>query len=125
MDIGDKSKIAFTIGDRASQDLRVVNVYVGDELVTYYDNTVYVPQFVYSIESEALDLEKSNVSNEYFFLNWGPTTDDVSARGVLEGGNLKLTCELRNGKLIMVTIPIEYMVSVYRKVASELRQLHA
>jgi hypothetical protein len=70
-------------------------------LLIYYDNAVYVPQFTYSIECEASDIEKGNISKEYCFLNWGPTTDDISASGILENGNLKLTCELRNGKLII------------------------
>lgn len=125
MDIGDKSKVAFIIGERTSHDLRVVNVYIGNELVTYYDNTAYVPQFVHSVECEASDIENRNISNEYSFLDWGPTTDDVSVRGVLENNDLRLTCKLRNGKLIEITMPIEYVVSVYREAASSLRKLHA
>lgn len=125
MDIGDKSKIAFIIGERAGKDLRIVNVHVGGELVTYYDNTAYVPQFVHAIEREALDIENKNISDEYRFLNWGPTTDDVSARGVWEGGNLRLACDLRDGKTIEVSVPAEYLVAVYREVAIALRALHA
>lgn len=125
MDIGDKSIVGFTVGERISQDQRLVNVYVGNELVTFYDNTVYVPQFAHSVEYEASDIEKRNISEEYFFLDWGPTTDDVSARGVIDGDILKLHCELRNGKLVKVEMPIEYVVSVYREVVSELRKLHA
>jgi len=125
MDIGDKSKLAFVIGERAGQDLRMVNVYVGGELVTYYDNTAYVPQFVHSIEREALAIENNNISDEYVFLNWGPTTDDVSARGAWEGGNLRLTCDLRDGKKTEISVPAEYLVAVYREVANALRALQA
>ena len=125
MNIGDNSKIGFIIGQRTSRDLRIVDVYVGDILVTYYDNTAYVPQFIHSIESEASDIEKRNISDQYFFLNWSPTTDDVSARGELDNDNLRLTCELRNGKVIEITLPIGYVVSVYREAASKLRELHA
>ena len=125
MNISDNSKIGFSIGEKTSRDLRVVDVYVGGELVTYYDNTVYVPQFIHSVETEASNIEVGNLSSEYFFLDWGPTTDDVSARGQVANDNLKLSCELRNGKFIEVTLPIEYVVSVYREAASELRKLHA
>jgi hypothetical protein len=125
MNIGDNSKIGFIIGERTSRDLRIVDVYVGGVLVTYYDNKAYVPQFIHSIECEASDIENRKISDEYLFLNWGPTTDDVSACGEMENDNLRLTCELRNGKLIEITLPIEYVVSVYREAASELRELHA
>jgi hypothetical protein len=125
MDIGDKNSIAFIIGERAGRDLRVVNVYVGGELITCYDNTAYVPQFVHSIAREATDIADRNISEQYSFLNWGPTTDNVSARGVLEGSNLRLTCDLRDGKKVSISVPADKMVAIYREAADALRALHA
>ncbi|MGB4812825.1 MAG: hypothetical protein WBP13_10170 [Methylophilaceae bacterium] len=125
MNIGDTNKIAFIIGERTSRDLRAVSIYVGGELITYDDNVAYVPQFIHSIECEAADLEQRNISNEYFFLNWGATTDGVSARGLLEGDHLRLNATLGNGKLIEITLSIKYVISIYREAANALRELHA
>ena len=84
----------------------------------------YVKQFIHSIEAEVFVLERKNISNEYFFLNWGSTTDDVSARGLLDNNNLSLNCTLGNGKRIDITLPIDYVTSTYREAANALRQLH-
>lgn len=125
MKIGDKHKIAFVIGERTDRDLRRVDIYIANQLVTYFDNTTYVPQFVASIEYEASGLAKGNIGNEYVFLNWGPTTDDVVARGVLDENSLKLHCELGNGKEVNIRLPVAYVISVYRSTTNALRELHA
>lgn len=41
MEIGDKQKFTFVIGDKTDRDLRAVDIYVANQLVTYFDNTAY------------------------------------------------------------------------------------
>ncbi len=125
MRIGDKDKFAFIIGDRTSRDLREVDIYIANELITYYDNAAYIPQFAFSLECEASDIENRKVSNDYVFLDWGPTTDDVVARGVVDNKNIQLLCKLDNGKEIDILLSTDYVVSVYKDAAKTLREMHA
>ncbi|MES9854495.1 MAG: hypothetical protein ABW170_21990 [Candidatus Thiodiazotropha sp. L084R] len=125
MDIGDKHKLAFVIGERSGRDLRVVDIYIVNELITFYDNTAYIPQFTYSIECEATDIENKNIYDDYFFLDCGPTTDDVKARGFIEEGCVHLHCELDNGKIVEAKLPVNYVITIYRSVAKTLREMQA
>ena len=125
MVIGDKSKVAFIVGRRTSRDLRVVDIYVGNILVTYYDHTAYVPQFVHSIECDIDDLVGKKIDHSDRFMDWGPTTDDSYVKGVVEGANITLICRLVSGEFVIVEMPTQQLIETYQSVAKELRALHA
>jgi hypothetical protein len=125
MQIGDKSKVGFSIGGLFSKDLRVVDIFIGGVLITYYDHHAYVPQFIYALEHEVAFLESGKVDHGYYFMDWGPTTDDGYVRGIFEGTYLTLVCRLKNGEKAIAEAPISYLIDTYNKVIAELRRLHA
>lgn len=116
--IGDKRTFAFEtsssfVTGSANQFLKV-DIFVADKLLTVVDNTVYVPQFLTSLESTTRfmrhdlswlqyrdDLSGMNLTEAHLylrknegwlkFLNWGPTTDDVSCHLIVYLNSLWIT----------------------------------
>ncbi len=125
MQIGNKDKVASSIGGLFSKDLRVVDIFVGGVLITYYDHHAYVPQFIYALEHEVTFLESGEANSGYYFMDWGPTTDDGYVRGVFEGTYLTLVCRLNNGKKAIAEVSISYLINTYQKAITELRRLHS
>ena len=121
--IGNKETFAFVIGDKINRDLREVNIWVSNELVTYIDNTAYLPQFISSLEKELADLKDGNVDSEYIFLNLGPTLDDVSARVELDGNMVFLKCLLYigDGKIVTLRMDKDELMGSYETCIEQLK----
>ena len=112
---GERERFAFEIGPPDPQQpttgVRTVDVYAAGRWLTCDDNSVYVPQFVYSLEGSIgrllVDPAVYNLSRpypdlsieenfrrlladaeagsngdhdyrDYLFMDWGPTSDNVS-----------------------------------------------
>ncbi|HEX7301484.1 hypothetical protein [Lentzea sp.] len=75
--IGDRSLFALEIGP-ADPDgsLRTCTVWLDGAIVTPFDNTAYVPQFVNSLR---VDVARYRAGRLPHFAHWGPTTDDLAA----------------------------------------------
>ncbi len=65
MIIGNKSTFAFNIGERGlGTQLRTVDIVIGNQYVCSDDNSVFVPQFIASMQSDVNRILK-NDSNQY------------------------------------------------------------
>jgi hypothetical protein len=76
--IGDRSRIAMEIGpvDLSDVQLRTCTLWLDGAIVTPFDNTAYVPQFVHSLRA---DVARYRAGQSPGFACWGPTTDDLHA----------------------------------------------
>jgi len=115
MDIGSRTELAFSIGEKQPPDMQIIDIWLDSILVTYYDNTVYLPAFIFSLEQELEDLEKGLINSDYVFFEHGPTTDDVVARAKIDGDVLYLTCELDNSQTINVSLSLCDVISTYKE----------
>ena len=122
MMIGNKDKFAFEIGENRSGDLHQVDIWVADVKLTFFDTMAYVPQFIHSVEKEAQDIEDGKINDEYILLNWGPTTDDVIARGRIKDDFILINCDLADGRVATIIIETKQLLSLYRNVVSELKK---
>jgi len=115
MDIGSRTELAFSIGEKQPPDMQIIDVWLDSILVTYYDNTVYLPAFIFSLEQELEDLERGLINSDYVFFEHGPATDDVVARAIIDGDVLYLICELDNGQTINVSLSLCDVISTYKE----------
>jgi hypothetical protein len=100
---GDRSTFAIEIGpnDPTSPSMRTVDVWIDGRSMCCYDNTAYVPQIQQSIRLEVarvragcisplsniasdsiqahkeLRSDQTNLPEEFQFMHWGPTTDNL------------------------------------------------
>ncbi len=98
--VGDPSRLAFEIGAEDG-GLRTVDIWLAGRRLTVDDNAAFVPQFCVSIERDAELLESdhdwspstdatnaldahrwcrgddSGGAERFWFMHWGPTTDNV------------------------------------------------
>jgi hypothetical protein len=115
MDIGLRSEFAFSIGEKHSSTLQNVDIWLDSVLLTYFDNTVYLPSFTNSLENELAYIESGCMDNDYLFLNHGPTTDDMVARATLSGNKIHLSCVLNSGKKVEKELSLGLVISTYKK----------
>ena len=116
MKIGNKDKFAFDIAENMEGGLRVVDIIIANRSICCDDNSVYVPQYIESLNTTLEELSKNdytkhsiclenksyeeihrfiestrdedsnnyNIENDelyyiYRFMDWGPTTDNISS----------------------------------------------
>ena len=115
MDIGSRTELAFSVGKKQPPDMQIVDIWLNSVLITYYDNSVYLPTFIGSLERELEDIENGVINLEYIFFDHGPTTDDVFARAKLVGDQIYINCELDNGEAFSVKLPIDLIINTYKK----------
>ncbi len=115
--IGDKRTFAFATSpcnQFPGQPFLTVDIYVADKRVTLRDNVAYVPQFLSDIDSTHQHMRHSlswlqyrddlcdmNLTEAHLylaktegwlkFLNWGPTTDDISCHLIVYQDSLWIT----------------------------------
>ncbi|WP_157593991.1 hypothetical protein [Rubripirellula obstinata] len=118
--IGDKRSFAFETSpcdEHAPDEFLTVDIFVADKLLTILDNAAYVPQFCGDIDAEqnhrrhdltwlqrrddltGMDLTQAHLyltKTEHWsqFLNWGPTTDDISCHLIIFRESLWITAFL-------------------------------
>jgi len=120
MDIGLRGELAFSIGEKQSPTLQNVDIWLDSVLLTYFDNTVYLPGFLNSLKSELTDIENDDIDDSYIFFNHGPTTDDVVARATLNEGYIHLSCILNSGEKVEKELSLGVVISTYKKCISAL-----
>ncbi len=120
MDIGLRSKLAFSIGEKHSPTLRNVDIWLDSVLLTCFDNTVYLPGFINSLKNELADIENNNIDDSYIFFNHGPTTEDVVTRAALNKQSIHLSCILNSGEKVEKELPLSLVISTYKKCISAL-----
>ncbi len=115
MIIGDKGIFAFVIGQKEDDTMQVVDIWMNNELITYFDNTVYLPQFINSLVKEVDNLEKNKIQVDYVFLNYGPTTDDISSRIKLVDDHIKIFVSYNDGKQFNIQIELMELIKIYKE----------
>lgn len=124
-EIGNKRKLAFVVGDKRENKLQEVNIWVNNELISYVDNMVYLPQFIESLKSEVSKIEKKEINKDHHFFNLGPTTDAVEAKLSIENKEIILKCNLDNGKKLKALLLSSELISIYKETISELKLINA
>jgi hypothetical protein len=115
MDIGLRSDLSFSIGEKQPPDMQIVDIWLNSVLITYYDNSVYLPTFIGSLERELKDIENGLVNSDYIFFDHGPTTDDVIVRAKLVDDQIYINCDLDNGESFSVKLPVNVFINTYKK----------
>ncbi|MDN5501407.1 MAG: hypothetical protein L0G80_15940 [Shewanella sp.] len=115
MDIGLRSELAFSIGEKQSPTMQSVDIWLGSVLITYFDNTAYLPAFVNALRRELANIEKGEVASGYTFFNLGPTTDDAVARAKIIEDKIEVSCVLNNGNVVKVILFVENTISAYKE----------
>jgi hypothetical protein len=105
---GDRATFAVEVGERRSLGLRVVDLWVAGVWLTTDDNEAYLPAFRQFLRSSAarvrcrgvpscpfpgrtpeeiyqlLQADETELREQFWFLNWGETVDNVSCYAYLE-----------------------------------------
>ncbi|RTR34227.1 hypothetical protein [Shewanella atlantica] len=115
MEIGNKNEFCFVIGEAKDTDIQVVDIWLSGSLVTYFDNSVYVPQFLESLRQELSILESGSIPAGYIALALGPTTDDVSARFKIIGPDLEISFELGESQPKVTHVSLSSTIAAYRE----------
>jgi hypothetical protein len=106
---GDRTKFAVEVGEPRSPDLCVVDLWAGGKLLTTDDNVAYLPSFRLSLRATAAQVRRRDLPpcpypgrtpeeiyrllhageterrERFWFLQWGETTDNISAYAYLAG----------------------------------------
>jgi hypothetical protein len=122
MVIGNKEVFAFVIGQKENATMQIVDIWIENELITKFDNTVYLPQFVNSLTLEVGTLEKNKVQDDYIFLNYGPTTDDVSSRIKFTNDDIHIDVNFNDGKQVRSKIMRTDLIEIYKKTIDVLKE---
>jgi len=120
MEIGSKSRLAFSIGDKQSSNMLAVDIWLNSILLTYYDNSVYLPAFIFSLKQELQDIENSSIDSNYVFFDHGSTTDDVVSRAKITDHFIHINCELENGQKVNTKLVVKDVVAIYKSCINKL-----
>ncbi|MBC7301866.1 MAG: hypothetical protein H5T78_13020 [Nocardia sp.] len=117
--LGEKNRFAVEVGDWAS-GLRRVDLWAADQWLTCDDNMVFIEQFRRSVEQTAVSVRSGRVPplpfaglsavathrrfgtaaaddpicelrEQFWFLHWGPTTDNLQTYVFRDGDHLVIT----------------------------------
>ena len=124
-EIGNKKKLAFVVGDKRKNELQEVNIWLNNELISYVDNMVYLPQFINSLKSEIAKIEKEEINKNHLFFNLGPTTDAAVTKLTVENKEITLNCNLENGKKLKALLLPNELISIYKEAINELELINA
>jgi len=104
---GDRATFAVEVGPLEPSDLRIVDLWAADTLLTTEDNTAFVPSFSRFLRSSAVQVRRGEVKpcpfpehppeqsfhllhpdqtgfrEQYWFMRWGETVDNVSSYAYL------------------------------------------
>lgn len=121
MVIGNKNSFAFLFGRKLNAEQRDVDIWVNNMLLTDFDNLIYTPQFIVSVQDELEILRSRKIPRWYSALHWGPTTDDISGRFTIRNSeDIQLHCKHRSGRKVTLDIKIKDLISIYEKCINEL-----
>ncbi|MEV6220260.1 hypothetical protein ACGFQG_06350 [Nocardia fluminea] len=119
--LGEKNRFAVEVGDRAA-GLRRVDMWAADQWLTCDDNMVHVEQFRRVVRKSAVSVRTGHVPQlpfaglspvathrrfgtatvddrmcelreQYWFLHWGPTTDNLQSFVFRDGAHLVITLQ--------------------------------
>jgi len=121
MIIGNKEELAFIIGKKLNAEQCEVDIWLSNKHVTHFDNCVYLPQFISSLENEVTDIKDEKLNSDYVLFNFGPTTDDVSLRAKIIDDNINLICEFNENEFVEITIQKIMMLNLYHQTIEALR----
>lgn len=117
--LGDKSRFAVEVGEWRGGLLRRVDLWAAGQWLTCDDNTAYVTQLRLSMQADCgrlgsiggspppfaglspaavhrqLLTNDDGLQEQWWFLHWGPTTDNVLAYLFPDGDHLAITLEFR------------------------------
>lgn len=106
---GDRATFAVEIGEATSADLRTVDLWAAGERLTVDDNSAYLPFFSRAMRVTAaqvhrralrpcpfpgltpeenfglLDADPTETREDFWFMQWGETVDNVSRYAYLDG----------------------------------------
>lgn len=109
---GDRPTFALEVGENVSANLRTVDLWAGGMRLTSDDNVVYLPSFRRMVRESAarvrrrevplrpfpglspaqifrlLQADETDLREQFWFLRWGETVDNVSAYAFLDGDDL-------------------------------------
>lgn len=109
---GNRATFAVEVGEKQSQALRVVDLWAGGKWLTTDDNSAFVPYFSRAMRSSAarvrhreikpcpypgrtpqdvfalLHADKTELREQFWFLQWGETVDNVSIYAYMEDDHL-------------------------------------
>jgi hypothetical protein len=107
--IGDRATFSIEIGEITPPSMRVVDLWAGGKWLTTDDNTVYVPSFFWYMRGDAdrvrrrdikpcpfpgrspeeifelLRADQTEFREQYWFMRWSETVDNVSMYAYLDG----------------------------------------
>ncbi len=115
MNIGSKQSIAFILGPRLNTQTQDIDIWVSNELVTYYDNSVYLPQFIESLKRELEYFISGEIPENYIAFKFGPTTDDASVRVKISKDKISLRCKLNNGSTVTLKTLTNEVICCYQE----------
>ncbi|HEY0921660.1 hypothetical protein [Rheinheimera pacifica] len=119
---GDRSQLCFEVSDTLENGLLTIDIWCANKLITYFDNMAYLPSFTQSLRRELESLLGSSLSNAPC-VNYGPTTDDVSARITKNGNMVDIEFELDDTEKSHVTIEAEILTGIFREVILKLESV--
>lgn len=119
--IGHQDTLIFDLDHEQSSGLLRVDIWSGGVLLTPFDNKVFLPQFISSLERELKNIVSGK---DFIYFNHGPTTDDVVGNLDIKDDIASLSFEV-NGQTVEASMPITELVAVYGRVISELRSVYS
>jgi hypothetical protein len=147
MFVGRKESVAFEVGSRidGSPDLRTVDIWLDGLRATYFDNSAYLPSFLYALSRELASLSVPGQRNHkkiasaadarkfyfkrrrpldrnvvrYEIFSLGETTDDVRAFAFTHDDNVFIVFTLRlNSKRHVISMSIQELKSTIENAIS-------
>ncbi len=119
---GDRSKLCFDVSDTLENGLLKIDIWCANKLITYFDNMAYLPSFTQSLRRELEFLQGSSLSNAPC-LNYGPTTDDVSARITKNGNMVNIEFQFDDTEKNHLIIEAEVLAGIFREVILKLESV--
>jgi hypothetical protein len=118
--IGKREQVSFELGDRPQDGLLKFEIWCAGLHVTYFDNHVHIPSFMYSMQRELERLQADHPRNKQPFLLFGPTTDDVVSWIEIKDAMAQIDINLANGMRGKLKISLEELLSLYTRAIAQL-----
>ena len=89
---GHLESLLFKVGNyvEGASDLRAVEIWSQGQILTPTDTVAYLPSYIHALKRDLLWVQDERSMSVEWFLNYGETTDDISASATKSSGRVSI-----------------------------------
>ncbi|MFL1455852.1 hypothetical protein ACJO5Y_15565 [Marinobacter sp. GN3S48] len=124
---GNLESLLFKVGNYVdgASNLRIVEIWSQGQILTPVDTAAYLPSYIHALKRDLLWVQDERSMSVEWFLNYGETTDDISASATKRSDRVSI--EFKENRVCPPTVSIDKqeLEATFDSVIQYLERAHA